>query len=113
MLRLMQRTSVVDEDVKMTWALLDLSDGLLDRCVVVHINADRLNGVLRLRKLAVDALDGTGRFLSRASGTKDVVRLLSLEKDLASLITDTAVASGDEDDRWRAHGTHCAEFFGE
>jgi hypothetical protein len=112
-LQAIQLTSVVDEDVEVAWALLDLSDGLLDRCIVVYINADRLDRVLRLGKFADDALDGIGRLFSRASGAEHVVRLLSLEKDLASLITDTAVASGDEDDRRRAHGAHCAEFIGE
>ena len=109
----MKLTSVVDEDVEVTWTLLNLSNGLLDRCIVVHVNTDRFDGVLRLGQLAVDALDSGGSFLSRASGAEDVVWLLSLEKDLTSLIADTAVASGDEDDFGRADGTHCAEFVGE
>jgi hypothetical protein len=96
-----------------TWALLNLSNGLLDRCIVVHINTDWLDGVLRLGQLAGDALDSVGSFLSRASGAEDMVWLLSLEEDLAGLIADTAVASGNEDDLGRAHGTHCADFVGE
>lgn len=102
-------SSVVDEDVEMANILLDLSDGLLDGCIIVDVDSDGLDGVLRLRALALDALYGGGGLFVGTSSAENAVWLLGLKEDLASFVANTAIASGDEDDLSSADGTHCAE----
>lgn len=102
-------TGVVDEDVENARALCHLSNGLLDGCIIVDVEGKRFDGVLRFRTLALNAPHGVGSLLIGTSCTQDMVWLLGLEEDLASLVANTAVAACDEDDFRLTSGTHCAE----